>query len=307
MQRKVAVLVGVYNGDRYLSEQLVSLADQLFPNIDIWISDDGSTDGSIERLNQAKLKWAKGRFEILAGPGEGFAENFRSLLVNDNIDADYFAFCDQDDIWLPAKLSTAIGWLSDQPESAPALYCSRTRIVDDEGRHVGYSPLFRRPSSFRNALVQSIAGGNTMVMNRSARRLVAEASRRSGFVSHDWWCYLIVTGAGGAVHYAAEAQIDYRQHAGNLVGANGSIMSKLGRSSFLFRGGFAAWMDRNISGLKVCEDLLSPDARLVLGQVASLRHKPMLKRIWALYSSGVYRQTFTGQIGLYLACALNRF
>ncbi|MDP3898901.1 MAG: glycosyltransferase family 2 protein [Mesorhizobium sp.] len=307
MQRKVAVLVGVYNGDRYLSEQLASLADQQFPNIDVWISDDGSIDDSIEKIQEAKLKWVKGRFEILAGPGEGFAENFRSLLVNEQIDGDYFAFCDQDDIWSPPKLSTAIDWLSGQPESTPALYCTRTRIVDDEGRHVGYSPRFLRPTSFRNAMVQSIAGGNTMVLNRSARELVAEASRRSGFVSHDWWCYLIVTGAGGVVRYAAEPQIDYRQHAGNLVGANGSIVSRLGRSSFLFRGGFAAWMERNISGLQACEDLLTPDARLVLGQVARLRGKPLPQRLWGLYRSGVYRQTLSGQIGLFLACALNRF
>ena len=85
------------------------------------------------------------------------------------------------------------------------------------------SPLFRRPPSFRNALVQSLAGGNTMVLNRPARDLVALASRRARFVSHDWWAYLLVTGAGGAVHYSAKPLVRYRQHAHNLVGANTSL------------------------------------------------------------------------------------
>jgi glycosyltransferase involved in cell wall biosynthesis len=306
VQGSVAVLACIYNGEPFLAEQLESLAAQTFPHIDLILSDDGSTDGSRERLATFGLSWRKGRFEIVQGPGKGFAENFRSQIVNEAIEADYFAFCDQDDIWAPDKLSTAVDWLARQAPDRPALYCSRTRIVDNSGRPVAYSPLFTAPPSFRNAIVQSIAGGNTMVMNAAARRLMAEASRRAGFVSHDWWCYMMVTGAGGAMRYDPVPRIGYRQHEGNLVGSNDSILSRLGRSTFLLRGGFSAWTDRNIAGLRACEDLLTDEARQVLDRFDRLRGMFLPRRLVELYRSGLHRQTRAGQISLYIASAINR-
>ena len=306
MQGSVAILACVFNGEPFLGEQLASLAGQSFPRIDLVLSDDGSTDGSRELLATYGSTWRKGRFEIIQGPGKGFAENFRSQLVNEAIEADYFAFCDQDDIWAPEKVSTAVAWLMQQPPDKPALYCSRTRIVDIAGRPVGHSPLFIAPPTFRNAIVQSIAGGNTMVMNAAARSLMAEASRRSGFVSHDWWCYMMVTGAGGAIRYDPSPLIDYRQHQGNLVGSNDSIVSRLGRTSFLLKGGFAAWTDRNIAGLRACEDLLDDEARSVLDHFDRLRRMFLPRRMIELHRSGLYRQTKAGQISLYIASAINR-
>ncbi len=306
MQGSVAILACVFNGEPFLGEQLASLAAQSFPRIDLVLSDDGSTDGSRELLATYGSTWRKGRFEIIQGPGKGFAENFRSQLVNEAIEADYFAFCDQDDIWAPEKVSTAVAWLMQQPPDKPALYCSRTRIVDIAGRPVGHSPLFTAPPTFRNAIVQSIAGGNTMVMNAAARSLMAEASRRSGFVSHDWWCYMMVTGAGGAIRYDPNPLIDYRQHQGNLVGSNDSIVSRLGRTSFLLKGGFAAWTDRNIAGLRACEDLLDDEARSVLDHFDRLRRMFLPRRMIELHRSGLYRQTKAGQISLYIASAINR-
>lgn len=306
MQGSVAILACVFNGEPFLGEQLASLAGQSFPRIDLVLSDDGSTDGSRELLATYGSTWRKGRFEIIQGPGKGFAENFRSQLVNEAIEADYFAFCDQDDIWAPEKVSTAVAWLMQQPPDKPALYCSRTRIVDIAGRPVGHSPLFTAPPTFRNAIVQSIAGGNTMVMNAAARSLMAQASRRSGFVSHDWWCYMMVTGAGGAILYDPNPLIDYRQHQGNLVGSNDSILSRLGRTSFLLKGGFAAWTDRNIAGLRACEDLLDDEARSVLDHFDRLRRMFLPRRMIELHRSGLYRQTKAGQISLYIASAINR-
>ena len=85
-------------------------------------------------------------------------------------------------------------------------------------------PFGRRPC-FSNALVQSVAGGNTMVMNRAAFDLLRKTSQRVSYVSHDWWAYIVVTGAGGAVRYVEDSGTRYRQHKGNLVGANRSLVS----------------------------------------------------------------------------------
>jgi glycosyltransferase involved in cell wall biosynthesis len=301
---KVMVLMATCDGAAHLEEQLNSLAGQTWPAIDIRVSDDGSTDGTMAILRRWREKWAKGEFTIVEGPHAGFAENFRSLITAE-VDAPFYAFCDQDDLWEPDKLARAIAWLGERG-STPRLFCSRTLTITEDGRAVGHSPLFARPPSFRNALVQSIAGGNTMVLNRPARDAVARACARSGFVSHDWWAYLIVTGAGGAVEYCAEPLVRYRQHALNLVGANSTFAARIARLRRLFRGEFARWHDTNLDCLEKNADLLTPEAAAILELFRNARNGGVFSRLRNLRASGVYRQTRPGEIALYAAAILGR-
>lgn len=305
--KRVAILLAVFNGAEFLSDQIETLARQTTPNIDIWASDDGSSDGSVAILERAGRDWARGSFRMLSGPRRGFAENFRFLLTNTASDADYFAFCDQDDLWDEDKLTDALGWLAAQDEDRPALFCSRTRTITIDGRDAGFSPLFRKRPSFRNAMVQSIAGANTMIMNRAAWKVVCEGSRRTSFVSHDWWCYLVVTGVGGLVHYSPTARIGYRQHAANLVGENNSWRARFSRIGHLMKGRFVRWNDENLAALTACQDMLTPDALSVMSLFIKSREAGLFTRIAALIRSGVYRQTLFGQVGLYVACLLKKF
>ncbi|MEW9806898.1 glycosyltransferase family 2 protein [Mesorhizobium sp. ZMM04-5] len=296
---KVAVLLATKNGAAFLDEQLRSLAGQTWPAIDVWASDDGSTDATVAILSQWRERWSRGAFTLLDGPRAGFAENFRFLLACDAGNADYVAFCDQDDLWEREKLSRAIGWMRSQDAAVPLLFCSRTYTVTERGDVVGMSPLFRRKPSFRNALVQSLAGGNTMVMNRPASRLLARAARRSPFVSHDWLAYQIVTGAGGVVRYCKEPLVRYRQHGGNVVGANTSMEARLARLKLLLDGRFKRWTDANLASLGCNRDLLTPDALAALDEFAEARQGNMLGAMARLRRSGVYRQTLQGTLGLW--------
>lgn len=302
--RRVAILLATFNGENYLVEQLESLARQTWPDINVVVSDDQSTDHTQRQLARYANSWSKGSFEITAGPCRGFAANFRSLILSHDAEtANYVAFCDQDDIWDPGKLETAIGWLETLPEGMPGLHCGRTRNFPASSSGE-LSPLFTRPPCFRNAIVQSIAGANTMVMNRHAFRLVQEAARRTDFVSHDWWSYMIVTGAGGMVRYNPEPDILYRQHEGNLVGANNTWAARFTRLQFIFSGRFRQWSDLNIAGLDKCRDLLTGEACRVLDDFKAARSGGPLARLKALRRSGVFRQTRKGQAGLVLACML---
>ncbi len=304
--RSVAVLMAVCDGELFLAQQLASLASQKSVRVDLWISDDGSRDASADVIRQAAETWTLGRVQLVDGPRSGFAENFRSLIARADIEADFYAFCDQDDVWDEDKLAHAVEWLHTQAPGHPALYCSRTRIVSADGETIGQSPLFPRAPSFRNAIVQSIAGGNTMVMNRAAREIVMEASRRTGFVSHDWWCYLIVSGAGGTVHYCPDPRIGYRQHDDNLVGQNNTWRARMSRLGFLIRGRFKDWNDANLAGLTACADLLTDDARRVVSLFQESRSRKFPGRLVSLWRSGAYRQTALGELGLYLACVIGR-
>lgn len=302
---RFAILLATYNGARWLDAQLHSLAAQDRARIDVTVSDDGSTDGTGALLAEWARRWRKGRFEVVSGPGRGFAENFRFLLGRDVGDATYVAFCDQDDLWLPGKLGIAAAALREFGER-PALFCSRTELMDESGSMTGHSPAFPRPPGFANALVQSIAGGNTMVLNRAAFRLVSEAAGRAAFVSHDWFCYLMVSGAGGEVVFSHEPLVRYRQHASNLVGANIGWRARLERLTAALGGRFTRWNDVNLAALDRCQNLLTEDARLQLDRFKAAREGSLPQRLAALRRSGVYRQTASGQVSLWLAALLGK-
>ncbi|MER9301487.1 glycosyltransferase family 2 protein [Mesorhizobium sp. M0293] len=303
---RIAVLMGTKDGAAFIDEQLQSLLAQSHPLIDLWISDDGSTDGTIAIIEAWQSRWPKGRMTLVEGPRQGFAANFRSMILDRRIDADGYAFCDQDDIWEPDRLESAISWMQAYDANTPLMFCSRTATMTETGSLVGHSPLFARPPSFRNALVQSIAGGNTILLNAAARDLLARASARTGFVSHDWWAYLIVTAAGGIVRYDPRPLVRYRQHAANLVGANVSWRARISRLGRLFKGEFADWTDLNLDGLAVNRDLLTEDAAACFDLFTNGRQGGLFRRLAGLRKSGVYRQTLPGTLGLYLAFILGR-
>lgn len=300
----VTILMATHNGHAYIRRQMETIFDQSGVRSTIYVSDDGSTDGTREFLDAITHESIP--VTVKSGPCRGFAENFRSLMTLEEVNSQFVAFSDQDDIWHNEKLQTAIAWLKSQG-AIPALYCSRTEYVSENERHLGYSPRFKRNPHFRNALVQSLAGGNTMVMNRAAFDLVRHASRQSGFVSHDWWCYQVITGAGGRIHYADRSHISYRQHENNQVGSNRSMKGQFRRLGFLLKGGFATWSDQNVEGLLACQDNLTAESRAVLTHfIRSRRASDPFSRLYYLAKSGVYRQSTPGTAAMYLACFLGK-
>lgn len=278
---------------------------QTHPAIDIHVSDDASSDGTMRILADWAQRWDKGVFTIMPGPNKGFAENFRSLLAHAQTQADVVAFCDQDDLWEPDKLRQAIAWLGRDHEQ-PRLFCSRTRLVDAEGANAGLSGLCMRPPSFRNALVQSMAGGNTMVFNRAAHRLISRASARSTFISHDWWAYILVTGSGGEVRYSPEPLVRYRQHHLNSVGTNKSMHGRLTRDKRLMTGQFTKWTDVNIAGIEANRDMLTAESLAVYDHFRACRSGSISSRLHHLRASGIYRQSVTGDLALYAAVIAGR-
>lgn len=303
---KVAVLMCTMQAQHFLAQQLNSIATQTHPSWAIWASDDGSADHTHAILEYYQSHWGEDRISIHAGPAEGSTANFLSLTCRADIDADYFAFADQDDVWEADKLERAVAWLQTVPTDVPALYGSRTLLVDSRNQHLGYSPLFEHPPSFRNSLVQSVMGGNTMVFNRAARDLIRSAGEDIEAITHDWWAYMLVSGCGGQVHYDAHPTVRYRQHDTNQFGGNIDPVAQVKRARLLLQGRFRGWIDVNLKALLRVRERMTPENRQVLDEFVHARQQWVGARLTGLWRSGARRQTLLGNIGIMLATLINR-
>ena len=175
-----------------------SILCQSHKNFTIYIFDDCSDNNPMDSLE--KRYTSNPRIKILVRKKRlGYAKNFLYGLREVQSNYDYYAFCDQDDIWDPDKLEIAITALQNfRNIDKPSLYFSRTEAVREDGKsHVTLSQNYKRPPSFANALVQNMGGGNTMVFNSEARTLINKHSLNMDIISHDWMMYLFVSAVGG--------------------------------------------------------------------------------------------------------------
>lgn len=300
----VAILLATRNGERFLQEQLASYERQTFRDWELYASDDGSSDRTIA-LIQDFVQTQNRKVVVRSGPQRGYSQNFMSLVLDVSVAADFFAFSDQDDIWSDDKLERALGWLNTIPADDPAVYFTRTELMDEAGNYLGLSPLFQRTPDFRNALVQNIGGGNTMVFNKAARQLLIDFGAHDA-VSHDWWLYQVVTGAGGAVRYDPVPSVKYRQHGKNMVGSGAGWRARMDRLRLMAAGRVRRWNAANLKALGGCKALLSPESQRTLQHFARAREAVWPLRLFHLYRSGVYRQSSFDQVGLYLAAFLKQ-
>lgn len=301
----VTILMGLYQGAAHLREQLESFARQDHADWRLIVSDDRSRDAGPAILGDFAAERPPGQVVCVTGPGRGFAANYLSLLANLPDDPGWVAFSDQDDVWLPDRLSRGLAALTGE---GPALYCSRTWVTGADLSGRATSPLFRRPPSFRNALVQNVAAGNTILLNPAAARVVVASARVvPGVVAHDWWAYLVVTGAGGLVVQDPEPTLLYRQHGGNTIGSNAGWRARMRRLRQVWAGRLRAWNDTNTAALEASAAYLSPEARAILSDWQRMRAtSPAPLRLLRLWRLRLYRQSLASAAGLWFAAATNR-
>ena len=129
---QVTVLMSTYNGKRFLKEQIESILNQSGVEVTLVIRDDGSSDGTKEILKEyGRLDNVK----VLFGENEGPAMSFMSLVRGAEMETEYLAYADQDDIWLPEKLKEAVSAIGHRRERA-VLYCSNQTVADEEGHGI---------------------------------------------------------------------------------------------------------------------------------------------------------------------------
>jgi hypothetical protein len=290
---EVAILLSTWNGAAYLPAQLDSFVAQTHPSWTLYFRDDGSRDGTLDVLSDFRLGAGTGRcIDVSDGQPMGIAKSFLHLLaVAHTSEAQFFAFADQDDVWLPEKLARGIDALTEVPEGVPALYCARQWLVDATLNRLQLSAPVRRPPGFLSALTQNIATGCTVILNRAAVDRVL-ASKPPDQAWHDWWCYLVVTGCGGRVIADPTPVILYRQHGTNVIGAPSSQTRRGVAALRRGRGTFMRILRAHVAALNSTPDLIASAKRRQLDIVVRALDGGMGARIAALRMPGFARQTF---------------
>ena len=236
--KKVNILMPTYNGEKYLRCQLDSILAQTYKNIDIYIRDDGSTDNTIQIIDEYCAKEYEGiRFIKVDSNGKnlGYPDCFWEL-VRSADDADYYSFGDQDDWWDPRKIELAVKSLEKVPEGKPAMTYCAFDYYDQNMKFIRKGDNYDGQLSFEKGMYYTFAPGFTQVVNRALIQTLDIDYIFGKGLAHDIWCQWIATSMGMII---PEKQIlaKYRRHSSAVTSANASVAASVKR-----------WLEKEILG-----------------------------------------------------------
>ena len=233
--------MAVYNGEQFLREQLDSLLAQGHSNWKLLVSDDGSSDASLDIIKEYAACDPRICL-VLEDEHFGSAKaHFMRLLALTN--ASYVMCCDQDDVWDDDKIELTLTRMlkeEDETPGTPLLVCTDLRVVDQELNEI--APSFLAYSGFKSTklnfgyfLSTSLVTGCTLMANKPLMDLLVAQPKIENISMHDWWLSLVAA-AFGRVVYISKPTISYRQHGDNSVGAiKRSIFNSIASFSALRR------------------------------------------------------------------------
>ncbi len=230
----IAILLSTYNSEQYLRSQIDSILAQTKQNWLLYVQDDGSNDNTINIIKQYSKLNKKIIYIEDNIKGVGAMNNFMSLLQK--VNADYYMFCDHDDVWLPDKIEVEISEMKDieikNPDKAIIVH-SDLEVVDVNLNRKSYS--FWKLSKINPRLIANksmiqvfnCVTGCTMLFNNKAK--IVSFPYPNSAPMHDWWIAISVMRKKGLISHIDKPTILYRQHDNNVVGArnvNGSYFQK---------------------------------------------------------------------------------
>jgi glycosyltransferase involved in cell wall biosynthesis len=285
--KKIQILLATYNGERYLREQLDSfLALDNYDQVKVLVRDDGSSDGTLRILAEYEECYG---FEIIKGENIGFVACLFELFRRSDPACAYFATSDQDDVWLPDKLSAGIGALDKLPADAPLLYGSATQPTTADLTPIGRPPAAPRGVSFYNAMVQNVILGHTQILNRRLIDLLLRGTAENVNLI-DWWVHIVAECTGYAV-FDKKSHVLYRQHSGNAIGFK-TTASQYWKNRFkALVGHDAHLLTRQIRTLLEMYGDAVRDEEFTKEAQGFLAQKSFFARVKYIFSSRVFRQT----------------
>ena len=312
MNAKVNILLSTYNGEKYLREQLNSLLQQTYQNIVIYVRDDGSEDDTMRILKEYQRRYHETRDDepqiIILDEAKqenlGYMESFWTLLRKCE-EADYYAFCDQDDVWLPDKVKRGVEALQKENGNIPLLYSAGFVYCDENMEITGYPAQISVPVNFKDVLFYTPAYGFTIMINNKLREQALGATSLED-MPHDGWCQKIATAMGKFV-YDSTVTAKYRRHS-NTVTYAGSQKLKL-VIKWLKNEIFANGMDEYYRVLRHFYEEYENDlsiANKIKLQIFMKKDNSMRTYLKRLFWKERLRPSLGGEIALRISFLLNK-
>lgn len=308
MEKKIIVLMATYNGEKYIEEQIESILNQTYKNIDIYIRDDGSTDKTMIIIEKYIKKYKNIFFIKDNYTSHGSSNNFLNIIKyikNNKIKYDYCMFSDQDDFWLNSKVEKSVNEIMKYNNEKPVLVHSDLFVVDSnlnliDKSFMSYRSLKYDECSFNKLLIQNNVTGCTMIMNKRLIDLIPNNENENKIAMHDWWITLIAA-VFGEIHYLNESTIKYRQHSNNVIGATKVksfrfILNRLFHKNYI-RESLNKAIFQAIEFKKIYYSEMSKKEQKLINEFILLREENKLKKIYKIMKYKFLKQGIIQIIG----------
>lgn len=305
---KVEIILATFNSETFIEEQIDSILAQTYQNWHLTIQDGGSCDGTENILNKIEKKY---RNKITFIPNNGgrltAKENFSTLLSK--VDAPFYMFCDQDDVWFEDKIEKTLDYYFLKNASGvkqPSLIFTDSIVTDEKltplcSSFLKLEKLNPEKLALKNLLLQNVAPGNTMLFNRELKELALPIPAQA--VMHDHWLMLVCS-IFGMIHFMNAPTLYYRQHQKNVVGATRvsaiSALRKLSKDPHKF----TLSLEKNFEQAKALYEIygssLPFEAEEIVKFFINIRSQGYLKRRISLLEKGFFKHGLLRNLGLLL-------
>ncbi|WP_347156791.1 glycosyltransferase family 2 protein [Pontibacter chitinilyticus] len=305
----LSVVMATYNGGDFLEEQLTSIYNQTYGHLEVIVCDDGSTDATVailqrfQRTHQLQYHINEKR--------QGVIKNFEKAISL--AQGDYIALADQDDVWLPNKLTKSYKLLREiEQKSAsalPAVVFTDLTVVD-ENLHLihssfwNYMKLNPNNTSLNRVLVENVATGCTLLMNKATVSLALPIPDAA--LMHDSWFMLVAT-CFGQIGYLPEQAMLYRQHARNVIGARQKMFfQKISGGLRKVRERQFSLLQQEIEQARAFYERFQQDQRLkssdkaVLEAFICLKSLSVIRKKYFVLKHAFYGSTFKKALNVFL-------
>lgn len=311
----IAIIMGTYNGEKYIKEQIGSILAQDYKEWKLFIFDDGSRDDTEAIVNEyikiypGKIYFYKNKGNY--GPAGNFFNGIKEAAVMLAPDAEYFCFSDQDDVWVEDKLSRSLAKIMQIEDGGPALVFSDVAITDKNltitaDSYFEAEKVDKTKISLNYLLMENKLIGGTVMVNRALVNLELKAEE-AGLIPyekakmHDWWFGLLAA-AFGKIGYVEGFTEYYRQHGNNVVGGesfNSYLKARISKIDEIRHR-----IDENISQgeefLKYFGEMLAEPELSIVKEFVSLRTKRFLDKRVSIIKNRFLKSGLIRNIALFI-------
>jgi len=303
---RVVVILSTYNGEKYLKELLDSLIAQVGVDLYLLIRDDGSSDSTVEILNEYSSLYKK--TDLLLEDNIGCANSYMRLLrlaSSLDFEYDYLAYCDQDDVWDPDKLQVAANNLKQSKSDLPCMYFSNVQLVDQNLNKIK-SHAIEYLFTFGESLLRNPATGCTVVINRALlNKLVSYYPTMVDM--HDSWTYRVCLAVGGSIFFDDKSHIKYRQHDLNVRGGKkGFIRTWSRRYKSFINGNKGTRLETAQNILNGYEEFLSYENKIMLLHLINYKNS-FRSKLKTLFNSQFRTVKCEGRLAFIISILLHRY